>query len=140
MKINNFRGELTDISAKKEPLLQTVPNAPPIPRGVQVLVGNQGQACSAVCEQHGMVCSSPGMASINHCDALREHLACEAGCSLEANRQDAPSYVVYGTAKPLSPTMCFVRSNPDVSCAAAAAHVKRLCACAAKLPVDVSTL
>lgn len=106
-------------------------NAPRVPEGVHVLAGKKGQDCSAACKALGLACSPTAMLTINHCDALRERLPCEAGCQEDAARQDAPSYVVYGTAKPLSPTLCFVRGNADaVSCGAAATHVQRLCACA----------
>lgn len=100
--------------------------------------GAKGADCDTTCTEAGLHCAPEAVQAISSCDLLREHFECEAGCTVGENSNEVPAYIVYGTPKPLYPTMCFTAS-PDVvagSCGASQAHLQRLCACAPWKPSE----
>jgi hypothetical protein len=106
-------------------------NPQPIPEGISVHVGAKGADCDVTCANANLHCAPNVVQAISSCDLLREHFECEAGCAEAKDSKEVPAYVVYGTPKPLYPTMCFIAS-PEVqmvSCNAAKEHLQRLCAC-----------
>ena len=57
------------------------PPTPEIPQFVAVVLGSAGESCAALCEGAGRRCAAEHLASLNNCNVLREHFACEAGCA-----------------------------------------------------------
>ena len=60
------------------------PPTPEIPQFVSVVLGSAGESCTALCEGAGRKCAEEHLASLNNCNVLREHFACEAGCAFGA--------------------------------------------------------
>lgn len=119
-------------------VLQIDKNPHPIPDGVSVHAGAKGADCDVTCTDAGLNCAADAMQATSSCDLLRDHFECEAGCAEGKDSSEVPAYVVYGTPKPLYPTMCFTAS-PEVelgSCSAAQPHLQRLCACAPWKPAE----
>lgn len=118
--------------------MQIDENPPHIPEGVTVHAGAKGADCDVTCTEAGLHCAPEAVQAISSCDLLRDHFECEAGCAEGKDSQDVPAYVVYGTPKPLYPTMCFTAS-PGLevgSCSASQPHLQRLCACALWKPAE----
>lgn len=110
-----------------------------------MIAGQRGKDCAATCQASGLTCKAALLPLVNHCDALRSHFQCEAGCAEGKGHADAPSYVVYGTVKTLFPALCTYAPYTEVlSCTASAAHSRRLCTCtddtAAKATAKVAAL
>lgn len=109
---------------------KTLEHPPPVPAGVTVLPAAKGADCATACTERGLVCDAVALRALNHCDALREAFPCEAGCAVSGVRAEAPAYVVYGSAKPLFPTMCFVAESEErITCGTQQLYLRRLCAC-----------
>ncbi|EIE18996.1 hypothetical protein COCSUDRAFT_31544 [Coccomyxa subellipsoidea C-169] len=107
------------------------PPTPPIPKSVTVVLGSAGQSCNALCESTGRRCAQQHLASLNNCNVLREHYACEAGCEPDSGTADAPIYVNASAPKQQRPTICLTMDSKvnQFSCEATSASNHRLCPC-----------
>ena len=116
--------------AAGKPVTPAAP-APPLPVGVQPVIGETGQPCTAACAASGMQCAPDGFPALNHCNVVREHFNCEAGCEAD-NDPDMPSYVVDSAPKIQRPTMCLVHdgSGEATTCEGSHLNSQRLCPCA----------
>lgn len=104
--------------------------APPVPSTVRVEVGEKGESCTATCDRTGGVCVPEHLVAVNHCNVLRTHFACEAGCDIIAG-DIQPSYVSADAPKEQQPTDCLVsESNAQFSCDVSHLNTQRLCTCA----------
>ncbi|MEW5301260.1 MAG: hypothetical protein WDW36_004130 [Sanguina aurantia] len=117
--------------------------AKPLPPGsldnVEVVLGSAGDSCTSTCQKRGSrSCSAAHLPLLNTCDALREHVDCEAGC--EADPQGPPgllpAYVVGSAAKTSRPAMCLTaegdaegRERGVTDCGVQDPVSRRLCAC-----------
>lgn len=68
------------------------PPVPPLPAEVLAVPAEKGQPCSAACDGAGRRCAPEHFASLNDCNRLREHFACEAGCESDAPAPEDPGY------------------------------------------------
>ena len=95
------------------------------------MIGETGQTCTAACAASGMQCAPDGFPALNHCNVVREHFNCEAGCEAD-NDPDMPSYVVDNAPKIQRPTMCLVHdgSGEATTCEGSHLNSQRLCPCA----------
>ncbi|BDA49135.1 probable UPF0454 protein C12orf49 homolog at N-terminal half [Coccomyxa sp. Obi] len=107
------------------------PPTPPIPKTVTVVLGSAGQSCTEMCEGTGRRCARQHLASLNNCNVLREHFACEAGCEPDTGTADAPIYVNSSAPKQQRPTICLTMDQKvnEFSCEATSASNHRLCPC-----------
>lgn len=104
--------------------------APPIPSAVKIEVGVKGESCRATCDRTDGVCVPEHLVSVNHCNVLRTHFACEAGCDITGG-DSQPSYVAADAPKEQQPTDCLVsQSNAQFSCDVSQPNTQRLCTCA----------
>ena len=90
-----------------------------------------GQPCTAVCQAQHRQCAVEHFASLNDCNVLREHFACEAGCDAEGGAEH-PAYVVAGAPKVQRPTVCMTNDATVLpfSCEGQEVNSVRLCPCA----------
>lgn len=108
------------------------PPTPPLPDGVSLHVADKGEACAATCSKANLACAPAGLPSVNNCNILRQHLACEAGCGPHPTLAGLPGYTVASADKPEQPTFCWTapeRSEADHGCDAASGNIQRLCPC-----------
>ena len=116
---------------------------PPLPRleeGVEAVMGQLGESCTAVCSSVESTCVALQLAALNSCNILRTHVPCEAGCALHSGFDAAPAYVSSQADKGEQPTFCWISRvtaavDQQAACDAAAPTLQRLCACA-KLPAQ----
>lgn len=101
-----------------------------LPDDATVVAGQQGLACSAVCENTGKVCSPEFLASVNNCDLLKKHFPCS---SCESNfGYDQPAYVGNSANKEQFGKCLYNSKESFLSCAGAHADTQRLCVCRPK--------
>ena len=111
---------------------------PPLPAlgvGVEAVMGQVGESCTAACASAERTCSAPELAALNSCNILRTLVPCEAGCAVHTGFDAAPAYVSSQAEKGEQPTFCWVRGSmpaesEQAACDAAAPVLQRLCACA----------
>lgn len=104
--------------------------APLVPATVKIEVGERGESCSATCSRTNGVCVLEHMVAVNHCNVLRTHFACEAGCD-NTGGDIQPSYVGADAPKEQQPTDCLVSdSNAQFNCDVSHLNTHRLCPCA----------
>ena len=112
-----------------KPVLPLAP-APLVPATVKIEVGERGESCSATCSRTNGVCVLEHMVAVNHCNVLRTHFACEAGCD-NTGGDIQPSYVGADAPKEQQPTDCLVSdSNAQFNCDVSHPNTQRLCPCA----------
>lgn len=107
-----------------------IPAAPMLPAGVKPEVGEPGESCTAACNRTHSVCSAQHFSSLNNCNVLRQHFACEAGCE-NSTPTDQPAYVIADAPKEQQPTACLVSADDtQYHCDSSIVAVRRLCPCA----------
>ncbi len=107
-----------------------LPPAPQLPTSVKVEVGEKGESCTATCNRTNSICALQHMIAMNHCNVLRTHFACEAGCD-NSGGDVQPSYVSADAPKEQQPTDCLIaESESQFNCDASHANTQRLCPCA----------
>ena len=107
-----------------------IPAAPELPATIKVVVSDQGESCSAACNRTHGVCAMQHMNSLDNCNVLREHFACEAGCE-NSSPADQPSYVAADAPKEQQPTACLTALDAGhYDCESSTLNVCRLCPCA----------
>lgn len=107
-----------------------LPPAPQLPASVKVEIGDKGESCTATCDKTHSTCAAQHMVAMNHCNVLRTHFACEAGCD-NSGGDVQPSYVSADAPKEQQPTDCLTaESESQFSCDASHPNTQRLCPCA----------
>ncbi len=110
---------------------------PAISVGILVVVGEQGEGCNTACSRAGAECAPTALLSLNSCNVLRRHVACEAGCGVHPSLGGLPGYVVPTAEKPEQPAFCWTHApieqggsdGVDQGCEASNPYIQRLCAC-----------
>lgn len=116
-----------------------LPPAPQLPTSVKVEVGEKGESCTATCNKTNSICALQHMIAMNHCNVLRTHFACEAGCD-NSGGDVQPSYVSADAPKEQQPTDCLIaESESQFNCDASHANTQRLCPCAQTSQIVTST-
>lgn len=106
-----------------------LPPAPLLPTSVKVQVGGKGESCTDTCNRTNSNCALQHMVAMNHCNVLRNHFACEAGCD-NSGGDIQPSYVTADAAKEQQPTDCLTaESETQFNCDASHPNTQRLCPC-----------
>uniref|UniRef100_A0A7S0VP30 SREBP regulating gene protein n=1 Tax=Polytomella parva TaxID=51329 RepID=A0A7S0VP30_9CHLO len=77
------------------------------------------------------ICSEKHMKLMSSCDLLREHFACEAGCTITPSSEGTMSgYVVSSAGKEKRPAFCFKARNPESqTCSQSENRIRRVCPC-----------
>jgi len=106
--------------------------------GARIVSGEENESCSDVCGRLNppMACDDHQFSS--HCDEMREHFPCEAGCFTHldgvsprvAVAETFPSYMQPAGQKPDWPAACFPDARASSSCDAKHPSARRLCLCA----------
>ncbi|KAK9808166.1 hypothetical protein WJX73_004026 [Symbiochloris irregularis] len=96
------------------------PPVPALPNTITLAVGQRGQSCQDACLEANpagkLACAPQHFASLNDCNRLRTHFACEAGCDdVEGVAAEHPGYVVTAAPKQQRPAMCIVDLSANVS-------------------------
>uniref|UniRef100_A0A061SG01 SREBP regulating gene protein n=1 Tax=Tetraselmis sp. GSL018 TaxID=582737 RepID=A0A061SG01_9CHLO len=116
---------------RQKPMLE--PELAPPPGGVVAVAAQEPNlSCLQVCAGVGKTCSPDHFDAVNHCDRLRDHFKCEAGCQLSTastRGKDHPAYVIYQSPKENFPTMCLINELREFDCSAKHAKTRRLCPC-----------
>ena len=108
---------------------------PPLPSGVELVAGEQGESCAAACERSGGACAAAALPTANSCNVLRETFACEAGCEPHPTLAALPGYTVTTADKQEQPAFCWTHAlqsealEPARGCDTASTNIQRLCPC-----------
>lgn len=106
-----------------------IPAAPELPSSITAVVSEQGESCNAACNRTHSTCAMQHMSSLDNCNVLREHFACEAGCE-NSGPADQPSYVAADAPKEQQPTVCLTAVDAGhYDCESSTLNVRRLCPC-----------
>lgn len=113
-----------------------IPAAPTLPANVKAEVGDPGESCTAACNRTHGLCAAQHFSSLNNCNVLRQHFACEAGCE-NSGPSDQPSYVAADAPKEQQPTACLLSDDSSqYDCDSSTLNVRRLCPCAPVTAVE----
>eukprot|EP00252_Welwitschia_mirabilis_P010506 TRINITY_DN2380_c0_g1_i2.p1 TRINITY_DN2380_c0_g1~~TRINITY_DN2380_c0_g1_i2.p1 ORF type:complete len:212 (+),score=31.09 TRINITY_DN2380_c0_g1_i2:268-903(+) len=96
---------------------------------ISIIIGRQGQSCTATCKSRGQTCVASRLLTLNRCGFLEKHMSCRGSC-IASIGSDQPAEVVNTAPRHLHPGACmYSKMHSVLSCDGSHPYTRRLCPC-----------